>query len=238
MVYDEVLHRHPSRFQRSSNSSLTEFCGSLDLLDPWRFKYPNTKQYSWFKPNDTIKSRIDFWFISASLRNFVSECSMSAAPLTDHAVIKLTLNPGIRKGLVGYWKFNSSLLKNKVFESEILSLISEVMSDLSLSSHSARWEFLKFKIRKFCIFLAKKLSKNGRLSEMSLIKNINTYCSKTSPTEEDKQILQNLLTKLDEIYTHKAKGTYIRSRAKWIEEGEKSILFLPAREKKAGKKLY
>lgn len=122
MVYDEKLDRHPPRSQHSSsNSNLTEFCGSFNLLDPWRFNYPNIKQYSWFKPNDTTKSRIDFWLISASMSNLVSECSMSAAPLTDHAVIKLSFNPGFSKGKKGYWKFNSSLLKNKEFENGIRS---------------------------------------------------------------------------------------------------------------------
>lgn len=35
------------------------------------------------------------------------------------------------------------------------------------------------------------------------------------------QIL-SLQSKIDDLYTQKAKGAYVRSRARWIEKGEKS----------------
>lgn len=109
MVSDECLDRYPSRCSHSSsyNPVLTDFCRTHNLLDPWRFKYPNTKQYSWFKPNNVVKSRIDFWLISVSIMNLVSDCCMSAAPLTDNSVIKLNFKPpGVSRQNKGYWKFN------------------------------------------------------------------------------------------------------------------------------------
>lgn len=65
MVSDECLDRYPSRYSHSSsyNPVLTDFCRTHNLLDPWRFKYPNKKQYSCFIPNNVVKSRIDFWLI-------------------------------------------------------------------------------------------------------------------------------------------------------------------------------
>ncbi len=99
MVSDESLDRYPSRCSHSSyNPVLTDFCRTHNLLDPWRFKYPNTKQYSWFKPNNVVKSIIDFWLISVSIMNLVSDCFMSAAPLTYHSVIKLNFQtPGVSR---------------------------------------------------------------------------------------------------------------------------------------------
>lgn len=43
--------------------------------------------------------------------------------------------------------------------------------------------------------------------------------------DNDKQKLQILQTKLGEMYLKKAEGAYIRSRAKWIEEGERSTYY-------------
>ncbi len=98
MVSDESLDRYPSRCSHSYNPVLTDFCRTHNLLEPWRFKYPNTKQYSWFKPNNVVKSIIEFWLISVSIMNLVSDCFMSAAPLTDHSVIKLNFQtPGVSR---------------------------------------------------------------------------------------------------------------------------------------------
>lgn len=111
MVSDECLDRYPSRCSLSFyNPVLTDFCRTHNLLDPWCFKYPNMKQFSWFKTNNVVKSRIDFWLISVYIINFVSYCCMSTAPLTDHSVIKLIFKPpGVSRQNKGYWKFNSNL---------------------------------------------------------------------------------------------------------------------------------
>lgn len=70
------------------------------------------------------------------------------------------------------------------------------------------------------IKFSKNLSKSNRQYETKLIKEINDTCNKTTLNENDKEKLVELHSKLDEIYTKRAKGAYIRSRAKWIEEGE------------------
>lgn len=70
------------------------------------------------------------------------------------------------------------------------------------------------------IKFSKNLSKSNRKYQTKLIKEINDTCNKTTLNENDKEKRVELHSKLDEIYTKRAKGAYIRSRAKWIEEGE------------------
>lgn len=48
-----------------------------------------------------------------------------------------------------------------------------------------------------------------------------TNCQE-SLTEEEKEELASSQTKLDELYCQKAKGAFIRSRSKWLEEGEQN----------------
>jgi len=190
MVSDEWLDRCPSRCNHSCyNPALMDICRTHNLLDPcWRFKYPNVKQYSWFKPNNVAKSRIDFRFLSVSIINSISDCGMSAAPLTDHAVIKLRFNPpGVSRQNKGYWKFNSSLLKSHSFYEDIKATIANVMSDNSIASYISKWEFLKFKMREYSIHFGKTTNRSNRLSEINIIKDINMYYIKTSPTDNDEQ---------------------------------------------------
>lgn len=59
MVYDKWLDRSHSKFQSHHISSfLHNFCLELSLIDPWRLANPLVQSFSWFKPNDSAKSRI------------------------------------------------------------------------------------------------------------------------------------------------------------------------------------
>lgn len=96
MVYDERIDRHPPKIQAGpSNPILTEFCRVQNLTDPWRFKFPFNKQFTWFRPSQGLKSRIDFWLISLTIIDLINDCSISVAPLTDHSVISLCVWPPI-----------------------------------------------------------------------------------------------------------------------------------------------
>lgn len=46
-------------------------------------------------------------------------------------------------------------------------------------------------------------------------------CSKVELNSQEKNKLMELQVKLDDLYLEKAQGAFIRSRAKWIEAGEK-----------------
>lgn len=94
MVMDEWLDRQPSRFQNHNyNSVLFERCNKFQLTDIWRILNPDTQIFTWFKPDGTIKSRLDYWLISEFTTGLDINCSISAAPLTDHCMIKLILTP-------------------------------------------------------------------------------------------------------------------------------------------------
>ncbi len=131
-----------------------------------------------------------------------------------------------------YWKFNADLLFNESFCNKIKYLIQKITKDATFSSHVNRWEYLKFKIREFSINYSKMLAKVKRQDECNIIHQINKYCSKEVLSEEDKIHMLILQTKLDGIYIRKAEGAYIRSRARWIEEGEKSTAYFYRLEKR------
>lgn len=63
------------------------------------------------------------------------------------------------------------------------------------------------------------------------------YCNRPNPTEDERQKILNLQPKLDEIYSRKAQGAFIRSRAKWMEEGGKIQLISVVLKKEERKKI-
>ena len=96
--------------------------------------------------------------------------------------------------------------------------------------------FFKYRVRQISIKFGKKRSKVLREQELKLVQDIDNCCKKTPMSESDKNIFINLQSKLDEMYLRKARGAYVRSRAKWLEEGEKNTAYLWLRKKKTRKK--
>ena len=126
----------------------------------------------------------------------------------------------------GIWKFNAKLLKDPEFRQSISSLVSDQKSKMSLfDTLGDSWDNLKILIRKFCVdFSARKWQAHNR-SRSLLTKEL--ICAKrdfhTGATSDDSTIkyLQNALSAL---VLQEAEGVKIRSRAQWIEEGEKLSL--------------
>ncbi len=82
---------------------------------------------SWVKPNGSSKSRIDFWLIAEEYSELTTNVSISPASLTDHCLIALILTPAIKHTIrKDFWKFDSEILKNKVYCSQIRNLVSEI----------------------------------------------------------------------------------------------------------------
>lgn len=104
---DEWLDRYPTKYQRHFyNPVLLDFCSEFNLKDTWRIDNPDTQIYTWFKPDGSIKSRIDLWLVSDIRSGLESTATISAAPLTDHCIIKLNSISSNTRFKKGYWKFN------------------------------------------------------------------------------------------------------------------------------------
>ena len=77
------------------------------------------------------------------------------------------------------------------------------------------------------------LAKQRRNEEEKVISKILTLQSKIqgSLLESDLTELAELQSKLDNIYKYKAEGSYVRSRRKWLEQGEQSSAYFFRMEK-------
>lgn len=77
------------------------------------------------------------------------------------------------------------------------------------------------------------LAKQRRNEEEKVISKIITLQSKIqeSLSESDLTELAELQSKLDNIYKYKAEGSYVRSRRKWLEQGEQSSAYFFRMEK-------
>jgi len=234
MSPDEWEDRWPTKFDSHHfNHTIGDFMNNNHLIDIWRSLNSGVKQYSWFKPNNTCKSRIDYWLVDQSLNEFVSDILISKAPLTDHCIVEIKLNPVDKiSKKKGYWKFNSSLLRNKDYCTRIKELISETENNETIDSFCNKWEFVKYRIRECSIRVSKEMAREKRREEVNLFQEISKYCDKTELNDEERSKLLLLQGKLDDMFSKRAQGAFVRSRAKWIEEGEKNTSYFSNLEKR------
>lgn len=154
---DSWLDRIPHRNSQPvySDTILSLFTTTY-IIDYWRALNPTSVQFTWYNSAGNGQcSRLDYWLISCELCSDVSDCKISASPLTDHCMISLNLLTSKQQlHSPNIWKLNNDFLKNAEFCEQVKSLIPEVekldMSDIS------KWEWFKFKTRQIAVDTGKK----------------------------------------------------------------------------------
>uniref|UniRef100_A0A3B3DY82 Reverse transcriptase domain-containing protein n=1 Tax=Oryzias melastigma TaxID=30732 RepID=A0A3B3DY82_ORYME len=232
-VPDEWMDRLPTKFTSHTYSQLlSNFCSNNALYDAWRHLNPNTRQFSWIRPNCSNKSRIDLWLVSPNVLNHISKADISTAPVTDHCVVSINLIPSLRNTeRRSYWKFNAEYLKDDQYCSIIKKLLLSVKENMSLDSAGRKWEIFKYEVRKYSIQYGKERGKKIKEAEQQLVSDLNKFYRNYNVSDTDKEEFLRLQSKLDSFYLNRARGAFIRSRAKWIEEGEKNSSYFCKLEK-------
>ena len=149
--------------------------------------------------------------------------------MSDHKAIIFTLNIHEKLRGPGYWKLNISHLENKDYQTEVKKIIQNIknMEETSIQ----KWENLKYEVKNFSI----SFSINSQKKIKDQIRNIEKEISnmETLPYSMiDMNKKRDLESQLNILYDKKATGAQIRSRAKWINEGEKNTKFFLGLEKK------
>lgn len=72
-------------------SSLNKLSADLNLVDPWRSKYPAEKGCSFFSSRYHMHSKLDYFFISPEGLEWVQAVQYSPRTLSDHNLLLLTL---------------------------------------------------------------------------------------------------------------------------------------------------
>ena len=156
-----------------------------------------------------------------------------AAFSTDHSPILITLSKinEFDRGK-GFWKFNNSLKKNEDYVETIKNVIKSTLRSLDeqgVNNPQARWEFLKYEIRKNSIQFSKTLSKIKNRERLELENKLKVF-EANSVLQCDNEYL-DCKERLDNLYQEQINGIRIRSRCDWYEYGEKSSKFFLNLEK-------
>ena len=203
----------------------------LQLSDIWRDMQPNKKQYTYLE-----KSRLDKFLITQECSNLTQKTKIFTAGIrSDHKCISIELNLSSTKRGPGRWKLNTSILNDTAYKTELPKVIQHVKQNFNFLSKQMIWEVCKIKVKEFTIAYCTK----KQAIKKNLIKDIEQKLEHKEQELIDSNYKQNIKIEKDNladtlhsIVEKQKEGAKIRSRARWVEEGEKSTKYFFNLEKK------
>jgi hypothetical protein len=133
----------------------------------------------------------------------------------------------------GYWKLNNQILSESTYCDGIYDMFDDICDEYRDVSKSLLWEYLKLRIKQYSISYCIERSKGRKTKVKELEENIDKLDKLIGENVDENYIQQRKVLKqeLDIFYEEKANGAHIRSRAKWVEEGERSTAYFLGIEK-------
>ena len=222
--------------------------------------HPESRKYAWRRQNPFQQARLDFFLISSELQNLIEMADISPGYRTDHSLVVISLAHAVIECGRGAWEFNNSLLQDTEYLYKIRQCIENVkhlyaatpyspdsISDIHASEldliidDQLFFEMLLLEIRGQSISYSVNCKKNRLDNERVLIekvKELECELLKSQNEANNANKITNILSALKEcnqelenLRNQQLNGTFIRSKARWIE-GEKPTKYFLNLEKR------
>lgn len=220
-ILDRFNFQDASKYLDPSTSNYKTLIANHNLHDIWRDMNPNKQQFTYREC-----SRIDKFLISNSYTEYIQKSSILVAGIkTDHKCIEIKLNFSETCRGPGRWKLNVNILNDKLYIDLIKNLIKNVKDNFGTLSKQMLWELCKVKIKEKTIIYCKQKAKIKRDLMKELETKIQLKDEEIVSSNYKKKVILERDCLADELHilVQKQKvGAQIRSRAKWVEEGEVS----------------
>ena len=220
----------------NNNKAMAKVIDLMDefsLRDTWRVQNGEKREFSWRKGKEwPIKaSRIDFALCSGGLDQKVKLIMYTSSVKTDHRAIYLCIELDSFERGTGYWKFNNTLLRDKVF---VQFMNKEIELSIQASKHknpSDKWEIVKKRIKSAAIQFSRGKTREDKVVIGNLTEIVDEYESRMPLNKNEDEILQKTKMDLEEKTFERIQGVIFRSKARWYEQGEKNTKYFFALEK-------
>jgi exonuclease III len=242
IIQDPQLDKYlakPNEKPSKAAERLEELKIQHNMTDVWRLQHPGVKQYTWRRRKKDIvqQSRLDYVLVSDSLCSKTSSTSIAPGFCSDHSLVlgELKLG-GVPVRGKGYWKFNNKLLDDTKFVDLIKNKLKDGTYSVELGDDDTlNWDTLKMMLRRdsitYSIHRSKEANKYSKEVSEALMKAEEALNnSKVTNTELEENYFR-LKNEWQSIESEKTAGLMLRSKAKYIEEGERNTKYFIGLEK-------
>ena len=113
-----------------SRRQLLDLMETHNLVDAFRYFYPDIKRYTWRSRNPVKQARLDYFIVSKHLTDLLQSCTIKPSYRSDHSAIEIKLVLDKFEKGKGIWRFNCGLLKDTEYLKTINHLIGEVKMEM------------------------------------------------------------------------------------------------------------
>ena len=231
-----------------ARDKLLEFIDTYHIIDPFREKCPLLKQYTWRRRNPIKQARLDFFLTSEGLSQFTSQSKIGPSYRSDHSLVTLELIFSKTSKGNSYWKHNNSLLTDIDYLQVINTKIKEIKEQYAVPVYNINekekipdeeiqftindqlfLDVLLMELRGQSISYGSFKKKQRNNQEKELISKITILENNLKENKEEE--LDNLKTDLQDIRQERLKGSMIRSRAEYMDKGERATKYFCGLEK-------
>lgn len=225
-----------------------KFIDEKNAIDMFRETNPELKRYTWRKRNPLKQARLDFFLTSENIIQFVKQCKIESSYRSDHSAVSLLLSfTNIEHGK-SYWKHNNSLLTDMAYLNTMNKKIIEIKQQYALPVYNMDeiqnipdneiqftindqlfLEILLMELRGQSISYACFKNKQRNTREKELICEIADL--ENNINNENIERIDTLKMELLDLRQEKLKGQIIRSKAQYIDKGEKPTKYFCGLEK-------
>ena len=226
---DAMSNTHDNELYRQEILQILDTHGMVDVF---RVLNPQTRRYTWHSRG--LASRLDYWFISEELLNITKNVEIKPGIFSDHSMVVLEIGTNNDEYGRGFWKFNCMLLHDTNYVNYVKDLIKRCNNKLDyLEDKCLKWEIIKSEIRSYTVPYCVKKKKEKNLYKAYLENRLEDLLPELS---KDNDILKeeyfSTKIELEQLEKTEIMGVMIRSKAKYIEEGEKNSKFFLGLEKR------
>ena len=218
-----------------SSAALARLFKEVSCEDIWRYLHPSSSGFTWSRADGSFSSRIDLIACPFAWVPSVSACNSVQCPFSDHCALAFSVSvPDVIPPGPGLWKLNVSILE----EREYFDIISDFWAQWKYrkafySSLTKWWENGKSKIKGFTISYCCRRSRQASQCRDVLTRHaehlkgrVHAGCSSCLGP------YRSVLEQLSKWDIEAAKGAQVRSRVRWVEDGEVSSAFFSRLENK------
>ncbi len=247
-----VLEQHidTKNYRRENNvrarNQVKAMIQHFDLKDIWRLNNLMKRRYTWKQKNPMKMARLDFFLVTEDIKALTKGTDILYGYKTDHNMITLEIDNGNQERGRGFWKFNTSLLKDEIYLHKIKQLIKINIQRYAIGdnidnlvnvrytiSDQLLFDTIKMEIRGETIKYSTQKKKERDRREQNLIEEINKLEQEVDGGKNNLlPQLNQKQTNLEEIRAYKLRGVMLRANAQSYEQGEKPSRYFCSLEKK------
>ena len=221
--------------KKDSVKNIIDITIAFDLVDIWRIRNTDKRQYTWRQKRPLIQRRLDYWLISDCMQDIIGHTDIIPSIKSDHSAITLQIN-SITDQARGpsHWCFNSSLLSDEKYIELISAKYDEWIQEFAeVHDNRLLWDLMKYRIRQTAITYSKEKAeeRRNRLRDVeNKLKKSEELCA-NNPSEENIEAFEEVKIEYNSLYDYITQGNIIRSKANWYEKGEKNNKYFLSLEK-------